>query len=136
MAENLDASQRAALSAFVNGIAQAAGYTTTAEWSRDSGYPAPNLSKLRGGKGAVSGYNLLRLIRAGAARTEMTPEQLALGLARATAEDASEESIGRRLDELAALVTEALKLLRDAPSAAERPAPAARRTPARKKAAQ
>lgn len=136
MARPLDDRQQGELSAFVNALAEAAGYTTTAEWARDSGYPPPNLSNLRNGRGAIDGFNLLRLIRAAAARTEMTPDQLALGLARATAGDASEESIGRRLDELAALVTEALSLLRDDPPAARRRAPATRRTPARKKAAQ
>lgn len=111
MAENLDASQRAALSAFVNSIAQAAGYTTTAEWSRDSGYPAPNLSKLRGGKGAVSGYNLLRLIRAAAERGNLSAEQLAVAAARGT--DAVDPSIRDRLEDLAVAAAEALEILRD-----------------------
>lgn len=134
MARKLDRQQQAELSDFVNALAEAAGYSTTAEWSRDSGYPPPNLSNLRNGRGAVDGYNLLRLLRAAAARSEMTPEQLALGLARATAEDASEESIARRLDELASLVGRALEALEQR-SQGEQPAPAARRAPARKKAA-
>lgn len=111
MARQLDERQQAELTDFVNALAGAAGYATTAEWARDSGYPPPNLSNLRNGRGAIDGFNLLRLIRAAAARVDLTPEQLALGIARATAEGDSEESIGRRLDELAGLVSRGLELL-------------------------
>ena len=126
MARQLDERQQAELTAFVNALADAAGYATTAEWARESGYPPPNLSNLRNGRGAIDGYNLLRLVRAAAARSDLTPEQLALGLARATAEESSEESTARRLDELAGLVTEALSLLREAQRAAPRRARGAR----------
>lgn len=126
MARQLDERQQAELTAFVNALADAAGYATTAEWARDSGYPPPNLSNLRNGRGAIDGYNLLRLIRAAAARSDATPDQLALGLARATAEEQSEESTARRLDELASLVTEALTLLRQAQREAPRRARGAR----------
>lgn len=113
MARDLDERQQAELSEFVNALADAAGYTTTAEWARDSGYPASNLSNVRNGRRAIDGYNLLRLIRAAASRSDLTAEQLALGLARATAADES-ESIGRRLDELSGLVQESLELLHEA----------------------
>lgn len=68
MARDLDEHQRRELSDFVNQLAEAAGYTTTAEWARDAGYPAPNLGNLRNGKSAVDGYNLLRLMRAASRR--------------------------------------------------------------------
>lgn len=125
MARDLDERQLADLSAFVNALAEAAGYATTAEWARESGYPAANLSNLRNGRKGVDGYNLLRLIRAAAARSDLTTEQLALGLARATAADASAESVARRLDELAGLVAEALELLRQPPGGSQRRRPGA-----------
>lgn len=136
MARDLDAKQQEELTEFVNTLAEAAGYKTTAEWARESGYPASNLSNLRNGQKGVDGYNLLRLLRAAAARVETTPEQLALGLARATAEDASEVSVARRLDEIAALVTEALGELRARPAQPEarQQAAAGPRTPVRKAA--
>lgn len=77
MARSLDQNQQRELTTFVNAIAQRAGYETTAEWARDSGYPAPNLSNLRNGRGAIDGYNLLRLIRAAAKRAGVSPADLA-----------------------------------------------------------
>jgi hypothetical protein len=78
MARSLDEHQQAELSAFVNELAEAAGYTTTAEWARESGYPASNLSELRNGNRSVDGYNLLRLIRAAAARAGSKSGQFAM----------------------------------------------------------
>lgn len=138
MARSLDERQQAELTAFVNAIAEAAGYETTAEWARDSGYAYPNLTNLRNGKGAVDGFNLLRLIRAAAARADLTTEQLALGLAQATAEDGSKESIGRRLDELSGLVQESLRLLHEAQrlrDAAPQRRTGGRQAPTKKRAA-
>lgn len=141
MARSLDVRQQAELTAFVNALADAADYRTTADWARDSGYAYPNLTNLRNAKGAVDGYNLLRLIRAAAARTDLTTEQLALVLARATAADASEASIASRLEDLAAGVKEALELLkqardeRAAQPEAQQPGTSTRRTPTTKKRA-
>jgi hypothetical protein len=126
MARDLDHRQQAELTDFVNRLAQLGGYTTTAEWARQSGYPASNLSNLRNARGGVDGYNLLRLIRAAAERMEIQPEELAVTTARVQAEDAGDEMIASRLDELAGLVSEALELLR---AAAERPGRAADRNP-------
>jgi hypothetical protein len=112
MARSLDDRQQAELTAFVNAIAEAAGYETTAEWARDSGYAYPNLTNLRNGKGAVDGYNLFRLIRAAAARTDITVDQLALGIAQATAEGTSDYAVDLRLAQLNTQVGEALELLR------------------------
>lgn len=136
MARDLDRRQQADLTAFVNAVADAAGYTTTAEWARESGYPASNLSNLRNGRGGVDGYNLLRLIRAAGSRIQASPEQLALGIALGIAEVDDAESIARRLDEIAALVTEALEELRARPAqpAARQQAAATPRTPAKKAA--
>lgn len=114
MARPLDLRQQRELTAFVNALYEAAGYTTIAEWARDSDYPASNLSNLRNGKGGVDGYNLLRLIRSAASRTEFDPEQLAIGLAQATDYAASSESIHHRLGVLEELVTQALELLEPA----------------------
>lgn len=136
MARSLDARQQEELTAFVNALAAAAGYETTAEWARESGYAYPNLTNLRNGKGAVDGYNLLRLIRAAAARSDLTTEQFALGLAQATAGDGSAESTARRLDELAGFVAEALELLRESRPAARRPRSGDGRNRAKKQAAQ
>src|SRR5262245_21520742 len=97
MARPLDERQRDELAAFVNAIAEAAVYKSTAEWARDSGYDRAALSELRNAKGGVDGYNLLRLLRSAAARTSLTPEQLAQGLARETAAGPDAASIDRRL---------------------------------------
>jgi hypothetical protein len=107
MARQLDPAQQQELTDFVNELFGAAGYKKTADWARDSGYPAPNLSNLRNAKGGVDGYNLLRLIRAAAARTNSTPEVLALDLARVTV-DGSPASIDGHLRELSDLVKQAL----------------------------
>lgn len=56
------------LAAFVNQVADAAGYKTTAQWARESGYPAPDLSNLRNGKKGIDGVNLLKLLRAASRR--------------------------------------------------------------------
>lgn len=106
MARSLDRKQQRELSAFVNRLAEAAGYESTAEWARDSGYPAPNLSNLRNGKGAIDGYNLLRLITSAAARAKTNRRTLALAAAGtdgATIED--------RLDSLEVLLRAALDRL-------------------------
>lgn len=102
MARSLDAAQRLDLVEFVDELYTAAGYSTLAEWARDSGYPAPNLSNLRNGKGAIDGYNLLRLIRAAAERAGASPSELALK---------SSPTVNDRLAELSALVEKALRLL-------------------------
>jgi len=120
MARALDEEQQAELTAFVNELASAAGYTTTAEWSRESGYPASNLSNLRNGRGAIDGFNLLRLIRAAAARANREPREMATAL---TAGD--EARLARRLDEMGAGMTELARLLRESlgePAAGESPA--------------
>lgn len=106
MARKLDDEQQADLTAFVNRLAESAGYTTSAEWSRDSGYPAPNLSKLRNGVGAVDGYNLLRLIRAAASKADRDP----LILAAEQVEDA--RTIADRLEEVERGMTELASLIR------------------------
>lgn len=111
MARPLDERQQAELTAFVNSLAELAGYTSHAEWARDAGYPAPNLTNLRNAKGAIDGYNLLRLIHAAARRAQLEPEVLAL-LAERVADQDDETSIQTRLDELAGLVAQALVLLR------------------------
>jgi hypothetical protein len=107
MARKLDDEQQADLSAFVNRLAESAGYKTTAEWSRDSGYPAPNLSNLRNGVGAVDGYNLLRLIRAAAVKAERDP----LSLAVEQVEDA--RTIADRLAEVEQGLTDLTSLIRE-----------------------
>lgn len=112
MARPLDDRQQAELSDFVNALAELGGYTTTAEWARESGYPAPNLSELRNGVAGIDGYNLLRLTRAAAARVELEPEVLALLAERVSDEAEDQETIHQRLDELAGLVAQALVLLR------------------------
>lgn len=106
MARKLEEWQQQELTAFVNAIADAAGYKKTADWARDSGYPASNLSDLRNAKAGVDGFNLLRLIRAAADRSGQTAEDLA----QATA-DESPESIRLHLAKLTTLVTSALEQL-------------------------
>lgn len=106
MARKLEPWQQDELTAFVNALADAAGYKTTADWATDSGYPASNLSNLRNANMGVDGYNLLRLIRAAAARSGRTPVELAQAIA-----DESPESIRLHLAKLTALVTRTLELL-------------------------
>lgn len=130
MARKLEEWQQEELTAFVNALADAAGYKKTADWARDSGYPASNLSKLRHEKMAVDGYNLFRLIRAASARRGQTAEDLATELARELT-DVTKEWLDGRLRELSDLVTEALVLLRDE---ARRRTSGASRTGRRKKA--
>lgn len=114
MARGLDDRQQAELTDFVNALYDSAGYKTTAEWARDSGYAYPNLTNLRNGRGAVDGYNLLRLIRAAADRAELGPAQLAVAIERAQAAAAQggDATTELRLEELSTLVAEALGLLR------------------------
>jgi hypothetical protein len=119
MARKLDDEQQADLTGFVNRLAESAGYKTTAEWSRDSGYPAPNLSNLRNGNGAVDGYNLLRLIRAAADKAGRDP----LTLAVEQAEDA--RTIADRLAEVEKGITELASLIRQGLQAREAPGSAA-----------
>lgn len=121
MARRLDAHQQKVLTDFVNALARAAGYTTHAEWSRDSGYPAPNLSELRLGKGGIDGVNLVRLIRAAAAKAGVPPEALAIATARASAEHDDTSLVALRLEEIQYAVEEALLLLRAAQPPADEP---------------
>lgn len=81
MARGLDEHQQRELTAFVNRLFERAGYRTTADWSRDSGYPAPNLSMLRNGKAGIDGYNLLKLIEAAAERAMVSEEEMAIAAA-------------------------------------------------------
>jgi hypothetical protein len=110
MPRKLDQRQQADLSAFVNALFTEAGYTSTAEWARDSGYPAPNLSNLRNRKGAVDGYNLLRLIRAAAERAGQDPVDLAARLAAGDHDVADRlRAVEEGLTELAGEVRTALQ---------------------------
>lgn len=119
MSRALDPKQQAELTEFVNDLAKTAGYTTTAEWARDSGYPAPNLSKLRGGKGAIDGYNLLRLIRVAAARAKLDPLAISASATAGRSFDlepalqALRAQIEGHLEEAADLAAENFDLIRD-----------------------
>lgn len=131
MSRRLDKPQQHELSAFVNALAETAGYETTAEWARDSGYSYPNLINLRNGKGAVDGFNLLRLIRSAAQRAGLATEDLALKAA-ASGDPDLVANVSARLDELAGLMAEALQLLRaDNPQRRSREAPLRAREAAR-----
>lgn len=66
------------LAAFVNALADRAGYSSSAAWARDANYPEPNLSRLRAEKASIDGYNLLRLIKAASVRIH--EEEVALAL--------------------------------------------------------
>lgn len=125
MARKLDGEQQADLTAFVNSLASRAGYETTAEWARDSGYPASNLSNLRNGRGAVDGYNLLRLMRAAAERIAVEPVALAAELA--SARDGSAGSIVGRLVAVEETMTELASLIRQGLEAREAPESSASR---------
>lgn len=81
MARALDQHQLRELAGFVNDLADLGGYQTSAEWARDSGFPAPNLSNLRNARAGVDGYNLLRLLRAVAARLDRVAEEVATAAA-------------------------------------------------------
>jgi hypothetical protein len=103
MARKLDARQQEELSSFVDALAEIGGFSSTAEWARESGYDRSALSDLRNRNGAIDGYNLLRLIRVAATRARLDPEHLALLAERVgvEADDAIDAAIIGRLDELA-----------------------------------
>lgn len=103
MARKLDQAQLRELSAFVDELKRLGGYTVSAEWARDSGYPAPNLSKLENGVGAIDGFNLLRLIRASARRAGVPPA-LAAAQASAAARVEDDPELVAELEELADLL--------------------------------
>lgn len=106
----LDDHQLAELAKFVNALFVLGGYQRSADWARDAGYPEPNLSRLRNGKGDASGYNLFKLIRAVALRLDDPPVDVALAAAlhAEAAEAPSRAELARRLEELGTLVAEAL----------------------------
>jgi hypothetical protein len=103
VARKLDQAQVRELSAFVAELKALGGYEVSAEWARDSGYPAPNLSKLENGVGAIDGYNLLRLIRSSARRAGISPATAA-AQASATARGADDAELVAELEELADLL--------------------------------
>lgn len=86
MARPLDDQQRQELRAFAEGLYSLAGYTSAAQWERDSGVEHSTVSRFRNGTGGIDGYNLLRLIRAASARVQIggerqSPEQAAVAAA-------------------------------------------------------
>lgn len=81
VARQLDQAQLGELTEFVAALKQLGGYAVSAEWARDAGYPAPNLSRVENGVAAIDGYNLLRLIRASAARAGLTASETAAAAA-------------------------------------------------------
>lgn len=107
MARQLDQRQLDELAAFANELFELAGYKTTAEWARESGYGYPNLVNLRNGKRAVDGYNLLRLMRAAAARVDRTATDL--GVQTAANQAASLAAIQRHLEQVGEMVVESLE---------------------------
>lgn len=113
MARQLDNQQQRELTNYVNRLFELAGYSSTAEWARESGYPPSNLSNLRNGVKAVDGYNLLRLIRAAAARIGTDPEDLALQAParRPDGPGSQAAEFERRLEEVEGLVFEGFRRL-------------------------
>lgn len=110
MARKLDRSQIRELRDFVAELKALGGYRVSAEWARDSGYPAPNLSKLETGAGAIDGYNLLRLIKASAARADLTPAVAAAQASGLAGRAEDDPELAAQLEELADLL-ERLQLL-------------------------
>lgn len=113
MSRRLGRPEQEELSGFVNALAAAAGYATTTEWARESGYSYPNLVDLRNGRSACDGFTLLRLIRAAAARMELEPSLLAAAAAEASAEADGEEWLRQRLNDISEGLARALELLED-----------------------
>jgi predicted transcriptional regulator len=85
-----------ALATFVNALQKRAGYKHASEWARDAGFPASNLSDVKNGNAGIDGLNLLRLIRAAAAKLE--DDEIALALR------AAEPSLGEAVLRLEAVV--------------------------------
>jgi hypothetical protein len=105
VARKLDQAQLRELSEFVAELKTLGGYTVSAEWARDSGYPAPNLSKLENAVGAIDGYNLLRLIRSSARRADLAPATAALIATPRSAERGGDDpELVVELEELADLL--------------------------------
>lgn len=108
MARKLDQTQLDEFAAFLEELAQRGDWKTDAEWSRQSGVHAVNLSEARTGKSQLDGYNLLRLIRATAERTASAQNDAAISASRATGPLAAleakvEEIADRTADSLLAL---------------------------------
>ncbi|HXH35232.1 MAG TPA: hypothetical protein VNJ54_12615 [Plantibacter sp.] len=109
MARQLDPTQLQEFASFLDALRQLGQYKADAEWARESGVHAVNLSNARTGKSQLDGFNLLRLIQATSRRANLEPEQLAMVTARleAVGDDHTSEIV-RRLNELEALVAEGL----------------------------
>jgi hypothetical protein len=78
VARRLDKKQLEEFKGFLIGLRSLGGYATDAEWARESGVHAVNLSNARTGSAQLDGYNLLRLIVAVARRTKSAPEDTAV----------------------------------------------------------
>jgi hypothetical protein len=103
----LDEVQLREFAAFLQTLYDLGGFPSDAEWARQSGVHAVNLSNARTGQGQLDGFNLLRLIRSAADRAALPPEQLAILTARleAAADDPMKEIV-RRLRALETVTTE------------------------------
>lgn len=78
MARHLSEPQASTLAAFVRALYRAGEFVSWAEFAREAGYPATNLSDVQLGKAGIDGLNLLRLIEAAARRAGRESTSLAL----------------------------------------------------------
>lgn len=129
MARPLSEPQRAELAAFIDELYRLGGFATWAEFSRESGYPATNLSNVHLAKKGIDGPNLLGLIRAVARRTGAGVAEVALAAAPAAQEDL--EGILARLllgqAQILERIDEARRRERPEPTVMPRPSKTARK---------
>ena len=139
MAEHLDRHQLAEIGSFLNELAAFAGYDSTAQWARESGTQRPNVGNARNGKAGISGYNLLRLIRAAAVRAGVSPAEAAVRASARSGDASAVAGLAGPLESLAdalALLEQGQReILGRLPASGEagrtRPGDAPKRTPAR-----
>lgn len=120
MARGLDKHQKAELAEFLDLLYRMGGYTSQAQWAREAGFHQVNLSNAMSRKtdAGLDAYSLLRLVRAVAERTPLSPEETVVRLAREADVGGAGPDVGRRLSEVEATVaaqgeatTKALKAL-------------------------
>lgn len=115
MARKLSTPQETDLALFVRHLYAAGGFASWADFARESGFPATNLSNVQNGKAGIDGSNLLDLIRASARRAELSDDAAAILAARDSVGVGDSRSLERRLEALADAVARGFEALGVAP---------------------
>ncbi len=110
MAEKRSEQERSELGAFIRELYVIGGYARWAEFADDARVHPVSLSNWQNGEKTPDGVNVLKLIRAAAARTNREARELATSLAVADRERLADrlEDVERGMTELAGLLRESL----------------------------